>query len=230
MTKLLSSVGLVIALSTATLVAGCSLYFGKDSGNGSGQSQPAGTSPGSVGSAGSASGSAGSGATGSGTQPGFDCTTDAQCAAGCFCSDGICTEGGFCSTDKDCGQGFSCNTKRSSCEPIAVVNPNGTCAGAVTCTTAAPSCPENQVALIKNGCFTGACEAIIACEAAPVCNALQHADDCSARNADCAPVFTGHGCSGTTCGVSDADCTCTSYTFDSCESKTTAGPHVIVAD
>lgn len=238
----LSSVGLAIAVATASMLAGCQLYFGDhSSGNGSGV--VTGTSGSASGSGGSASGS-GSGA------PGVECTSDAQCAAGCFCSDGTCTEGGFCKTDKDCGSGFTCNTARSSCEPTPActkdadcaadqvcdtksgtcnADPAGTCDGTVSCATAAPACPDNQVPLIKDGCFTGACRAISACAVAPVCTALQHQDDCTARAADCAPVFTGHDCHGTTCGVSDVDCTCSSYTFASC---TAAGAtnHIIVGN
>ena len=258
MNKLLSSVGVALMC----LLAGCSLYFGSNSGSGD---------DGSSGPNGPAGGSAGGGSTGSGSPPGFQCNMNSQCAAGCFCSNGVCTEGGFCSTDKDCGNGFHCDTGRSSCIPNPVcttdtscapgsacdaatggcvktcactndadavrqgfgwcdesrntcmkgTDPAGMCLGPVTCTTRAPACPDNQVALVKDGCFTGQCRAIAACEGAPVCTSLQHQDDCDARNTDCSSIFLGHNCHGTTCGTTNTDCVCDSYTFQACDVKGT---------
>lgn len=260
MTKLLSSVGVALAVATVSLLAGCQLYFGS-SGSGSGSGDGTGVS------SGSGNGSSVPG----GNPPGFQCSSDAQCAAGCFCSNGICTEGGFCSTDKDCGPNFHCDVGRSSCIPnpqctandqckpgsacdtasgACVVtcactsdadaiqqgfgwcdetrntcmngtDPAGMCLGDITCTTPMPACPDGQVALIKDGCFTGACRAIAACEGAPACTSLQHQTDCDARSTDCTSLFVGHNCHGTTCGTSDADCTCESYTFQSCDVKGT---------
>ncbi|HEX2687776.1 MAG TPA: hypothetical protein VHN14_14215 [Kofleriaceae bacterium] len=252
MNKLLSAVGLAMVFATASLLAGCQLYFGDHSNGGSG---PKGT-----------------GSSGPGNPPGFSCNGDAQCAAGCFCADGVCTEGGFCGNDKDCGTGFHCDTTRSSCIPnpqcttnaqcmpgsmcdtstggcmatctctgdadavkkgfgwcdeargtcMTGSDPAGTCTGTVTCTTPAPTCPDGQVPLRKDGCFTGQCRAIAVCEAAPACNALQHQGDCVNRATDCTTVFTGHNCHGTTCGISNVDCTCDSYTFSACEDKITS--------
>ena len=117
------------------------------------------------------------------------------------------TNGGGCVTTCKCtsdadaikqGAGW-CDETRGTCMPGT--DPAGACTGAVICTTAPPACPENQVPLVKDSCFTGACRAIAACEAAPVCKALQHQDDCASRSADCSAVFTGHNCHGTTCGV-----------------------------
>src|ERR1700691_2303684 len=48
---------------------------------------------------------------------GYTCGSNADCAAGCYCSNGECTEGGFCGSDSDCGSGYTCDTTRSSCEP-----------------------------------------------------------------------------------------------------------------
>ena len=255
MNKLLSSLGVAIAVATVSLLAGCQLYFGSSGSSG--------------GSGGGANG--GGGGTGDGNPPGFKCTMDNQCAAGCFCANGVCTEGGFCATDKDCGGGFHCDTSRSSCIPnpqctadsqckqgamcdiksgacvatcsctsdadaikagfgwcdearstcMTGTDPAGMCLGTISCTGPAPACPDNQVPLIKDGCFTGKCRAITACEGAPVCGSLQHQDDCDARAADCKSTFTGHNCHGTTCGVSDTDCVCESYTFADCEKKGT---------
>ena len=246
MIKLLHSVGVAIALATVSLLAGCQLYFGNGSSNGSSAGDPNQGSP-----------------------PGAKCGSDVQCAAGCFCANGTCTEGGFCGNDKDCGAGFHCDTARSSCIPnpactkneqcnpgsmcdtngkgcvatcacandsdaikqgfgwcdevrgtcMTGTDPKGACLGTITCTTPAPSCPDGQVALRKDGCFTGECRAISVCEAAPSCDALTHQDDCASRSSDCAIVFTGHNCHGTTCGVSDVDCVCESYTFNACQAK-----------
>lgn len=212
MNKLLSSVGLAIAVATVSLVTGCQLYFNDNHDHQSG------------------GGSAGGGSAGSGaSQPGFSCTTDVNCAAGCFCSDGTCTEAGFCSTDKDCGDGFVCDTTRSSCKP-APPAPVVTCAGdpATTCTTAAPACAVGQTPLLQDGCFTGACGAIATCDAAPACDALQHQDDCKARTTDCAQVFVGRNCTGTTCGVSTVDCTCESYTYAACDSATSTSARLLI--
>lgn len=252
MTKLLSSVGVALV----TLLAGCSLYFGSNGSGGDGQNGPSGS---------------GGGNNGTGNPPGFQCNADAQCAAGCFCANNVCTEGGFCAADKDCGNGFHCDVSRSSCIPNAKctadtqckpgsacdtksggcvvtcacatdgeavmkgfgwcdesrntcmtgTDPAGMCLGSITCTTQAPACPENQVPLVKDGCFTGTCRAIASCEGAPVCTSLQHQDDCDARTTDCSSVFLGHNCHGTTCGINDTDCVCESYTFQSCQTKGT---------
>jgi hypothetical protein len=260
--KLLSSAGLAIAVAAASLLSGCQLYFGdhKDSGSNSNPQPP---NPG-----------------GAPVPPGFACTTDVQCAAGCFCADGTCTEAGFCKTDTDCGTGFTCDTARSSCKPLpsctadgqcspgsacdaatgscvvtckcasdaeavqqgagwcdetrstcmAGTDPAGACTTAVTCTTGAPACGEGQVPLVKDGCYTGTCRDIAVCEAAPACSALQHQDDCASRSADCSEVFTGFNCHGTTCGVSDVDCTCASYNFTSCHATNTTTNRLLIGD
>jgi Cys-rich repeat protein len=259
MTKLLSSVGLAIVVATASLAGGCQLYFsdhGNSNGNGAG------------------------GNNGPGREPGLSCSGDTQCAAGCFCSDGVCAEGGFCKTDQECGNGFVCDTARASCKPAAQckadaqcqagsvcdpasnscvvtckcssdaeaiaqgsawcdetrntcmsgADPAGACLGSSTCAVSRTPCPEGQVALVKDGCFTGQCRDIAVCESTPVCGSLQHEDDCDARSNECAPVFVGHNCHGTTCGVSTVDCVCESYSFSDCEASTTATPRIVVGN
>jgi hypothetical protein len=255
MNKLLSSVGLAISLAMAFLLAGCQLYFGdRDS------SDPA---------------------HGGGNPPGFDCKDDANCAAGCFCSErGICTEAGFCGKDSDCGNGFHCDVARSSCIPnpactqndqcaqgamcdgkscvktcsctsdmeaisqgagwcdearatcMPGLDPKGACTGEVTCATAPPKCTEGNVALVKDGCFTGECRAIAVCEAAPSCTSLQHQNDCGARAADCGIITIGRGCrrqDGSACQPGDVEpvCHCDSYEFAGCEAKTSPTPRTI---
>jgi hypothetical protein len=211
MNKLLTSVGLAIAVATASLLTGCQLYFDDHNDRHSSSPDPNG------------------GSSGPGAQPGFSCTTDANCAAGCFCADGTCTEAGFCSTDKDCGDGFICDVARSSCEP-GQAPPAVTCAGtaSATCTATAPACPAGQTPLLQDGCFTGVCGDIATCDAPPTCEALQHQSDCSARTADCTQVFVGRNCKGTTCGVSAEDCTCESYTYAACDAMSASTQNLLI--
>lgn len=155
--------------------------------------------------------------------PNPQCTGDAQCATGSMCDtkSGACQATCTCTSDADAIKaGFGwCDETRSTC--MTGADPAGMCLAAVSCTTPPPACPDNQVALVKDGCFTGQCRTIAACEGTPACPQLQHQDDCDTRTADCASVFTGHNCHGTTCGVSDTDCTCDSYTFAACDAKGT---------
>jgi len=261
MNKLLSSVGLAIAIATASLLTGCQLYL-NDRSNGD---DPHTGSP------------------GPGRPPGFQCNSDTQCAAGCFCADGVCAEAGFCAADKDCGTGFVCDVARASCKPVPAcatdvdcpagsacdpqagscavtckctsdaeavqqgagwcdetrgtcmigTDPAGACLGDVTCTDKIPLCAEGEVALVKDGCYTGECRAIGVCEGAPVCGSLQHETDCDARGGDagdCSAVFLGHQCHGSTCGTSTVDCVCDFYTYAACEAKdtTTTTPRIVI--
>jgi len=140
MNKLVQSLGLMVALATTSMLAGCELYFGSHDHNGGGSTwnycgsdgyytchgdsctwvSPTCPAPGSGGS-------------------GYECTSSTDCAAGCYCSSGTCEEGGFCATDQDCGPGYHCNTDRSSCEPN-----DGSGSGTPTCTGDA-TCPTGQI-------------------------------------------------------------------------------------
>ena len=208
MNKLLSSIGLAMV----TLLAGCSLYFGNSNGNGNAGTNPGGGSD--------------------GNPPGYSCSANGDCAPGCFCQSGTCAEGGFCATDKDCGNGFHCDAARSSCIPNPPP-PAELCLASVTCATSAPTCDVGQVPLVKDGCYTGACRAIAACEAAPACAAIQHEGDCMDRSRDCTPVYSGFGCTkpdGSACHVGDTNCNCTSFAFAMCVAKGAGVASVIVAD
>jgi len=125
MTKLLHSLALLTAFAALGTLAGCELYFGSDNNGGNwsycgpdGQYQCSGNSCHWVGSTctnpGSGSGGQGSG---SGSGSGYECTSNTDCAAGCYCQNGVCTEGGFCTQNSDCGPGYICDTNRSSCVP-----------------------------------------------------------------------------------------------------------------
>lgn len=280
MNKLLQSFGLVVAIAAFGTLAGCDLYFGGNGNGGSwsycgadGQYSCQGNdctwvSP--TCSSGSGSGStSGSGSSGSGSGSGYMCQSNSDCAAGCYCQNGTCTEGGFCTQDSDCGPGYHCDTQRSSCEPgcssdaacpsgqycdtssstctasctcmtdadavqqgfgycdesrntcMPGTDPNGSCAGSVTCNTAKPTCPSGQVPTIVNGCWTGNCEAVSACDAAPACSNINDEQDCLGRS-DCSAVYTGINCKkpdGTACHAGDTNCTCQNFQFNSCTSK-----------
>jgi len=146
----------------------------------------------------------------------FTCTRHLDCAAGCYCASGTCAEAGFCGSDADCTAGFTCDRDRSSCEPVGP-----SCGGDVVCTATAPACPDHQVPLVENGCYSGACRAIADCEGAPRCGMLAHEDDCLARS-DCGGVYEGLDCEkpdGSACHAGDSGCVCASFVCASCEAK-----------
>jgi len=146
MNKLLQTLGLMVALATTSMLAGCELYFGSHDHNGGGGTWNYCGSDGYYQCHGDSctwvSATCPDGTTGS-AGSGYECTSSADCAAGCYCANGTCNEGGFCATDTDCGPGYHCNTDRSSCEP----NPPGCqsdtdCANGSTCDTASGLCTE----------------------------------------------------------------------------------------
>jgi hypothetical protein len=147
MKKLVNCLGLLVALTALGTLAGCELYFGPDhggswsycgsdgqyscQGNDCHWTSPTCTDPGS---GGGGQGMGGSGSNGTGSE----CSSNAQCAAGCYCSSGTCTEGGFCTQNSDCGPGYFCDTNRSSCEPGCTSNAD--CASGSICDTATSQC------------------------------------------------------------------------------------------
>jgi hypothetical protein len=257
MIKLLHSVGVAIAVATVSLLAGCQLYFGSSgSGDGNGSGNPPGSqcnrdtqcAPGCFCSDGicTEAGFCGSDKDcGNGFHcdvarascvPNPTCTKDDQCTQGSMCdpAGGGCVATCACTNDADAvNQGFSwCDEARNTC--MGGTDPAGACLGTITCTTAAPACPEGQVPLRKDGCFTGQCRAISVCEGAPSCNALQHENDCLPRTTDCTPVYNGHECTkpdGTACHAGDTDCQCKFFTFATCEDRGNApAPRIIITD
>lgn len=153
------------------------------------------------------------------------CTSDANCGAGQICDNGSCSDTCTCASDAEATQGGYgwCDEGRGTCMPGS--DPAGQCAGDITCPTAAPNCAEGQVPLILNGCYTGECRAITACGETPACDALDHEQDCLNRNTDCSAVYTGTGChkpDGSACHAGDQNCTCTNFSFHSCEPRTMA--------
>ncbi len=154
---------------------------------------------------------------------GNSCASNKDCAAACYCDTekGTCEEAGFCSEARDCPDGFVCD-ERSSCVPGG-----GSCAGAIatSCTNGAPKCPEGSVPLVSNGCYYDEngdgqfdCSAVTDCAVAPACPAYQHTSDCAA--AGCYTITRGNNCTtpnGQPCMAGSTNCTCESYTFDSCQ-------------
>lgn len=249
MNKLLSSVGLAILVATASL-AGCQLYFG-DRDDDDVHGNPPGykcnndlqcaagcycADDGVCEEAGFCLTDKECG-TGficdkarSSCKPAPACTRDDQCEAGSICDPGVraCVVTCKCTTDAEAvaqGAGW-CDEGRGTCMKGA--DPAGACLGEVTCDVDGPKCAAGEVPLVKDGCYTGSCRAITACEGAPVCGSLQHDADCKARSTDCSPVYIGRDCTGTTCGVSPDDCRCAQYLFNECEVKVTPQPRVVV--
>lgn len=273
-----SYLSLMVAMTMS--LTGCELYFGNDHSDNSwsycgqdgyyqcdnndcywqGSECPAGTDPNSM--------------------TGYQCKDSTDCAAGCYCANGTCEEAGFCTVDADCGNGYFCNTQRSSCEPtntqpepetscvtdadcktgsycspdtytctatctctsdasavsqnfaycdesrstcLPGIDPAGDCTGTVTCNLGRPACPEGQVALISDGCYTGQCEAINSCSAAPGCAAFTNESDCQAATT-CSLSYTGVNCHNNvnpniSCTQGAANCVCDSYVFASCSNS-----------
>ena len=119
------SFALLVACMT-TMLAGCELYFGDGHDHNDSQWNYCGSDgyyicsgdncewqgpncPAGVGGSGSP--------TGNGSGSGYECNANTDCAAGCYCANGTCEEAGFCTQDSDCGNGYHCDTQRSSCEP-----------------------------------------------------------------------------------------------------------------
>ena len=280
---MMKPIALLVALSTTVMLAGCELYFGSshdrwDYCGSDGYHQCDGDNCEWV------SPSCPEG-TGSGGQPnGYNCTSSADCAAGCYCQNGVCEEAGFCTQDSDCGQGYVCNKDRSSCEPapqptpcavdsecaqgeycspdtltctatctctndqqaidggygwcdesrntcLPGQDPAGSCGGEATCTTAQPTCPVGQVPTLIDGCWTGSCRDYAACDVNPVCGHINDEPNCLGRS-DCSGVYTGLNCTkpdGSACQSGDTNCTCTSFVFASCHTRT-AARQVLVKD
>lgn len=87
----------------------------------------------------------------------------------------------------------------------------GLCYAPVDCTSEPPACPADTMPGIAEGCWTGYCIPVADCEAEPACSSIDVEASCVART-DCTPLYRGEDCS-----CDDSGCTCTSWTFTSCE-------------
>jgi len=148
------------------------------------------------------------------------CTDDGDCLGGQYCENGQCTTSCTCTNDMEAQEaGYDwCDETRGTCMPGT--DPSGSCAGEITCATDAPRCPEGQVPVILDGCYTGECRAITSCDATPACENLQHEADCLGRAADCGAVYVGRNCrkpDGTACQAGDTGCVCERFDFNVCE-------------
>jgi hypothetical protein len=85
----------------------------------------------------------------------------------------------------------------------------GSCTETADCAMAPPECPENTVAGVRDGCWTGYCIPLDECETRPSCSEQSEAQ-CVSRE-DCEPVYEGLDC---TCD--GEDCTCAEWVFESC--------------
>jgi len=96
------------------------------------------------------------------------------------------------------------------------------CAGTVTCDSAAPVCPSGEVPLVAGGCYSGACALVSRCDAPPLCAVINDEADCLARP-DCSTFYKGLDCTnpdGAACHSGDTDCTCANFEFASCQGQT----------
>ena len=149
------------------------------------------------------------------------------------CDDGNKVDGDGCSKDcksnEKCGNGIVDTTKGEQCDDGNMINTDactntctlptaGSCAGTITCNIVPPVCPSNKVPLIKDGCYTGECQLLTACDVPPSCEAIHNENACSART-DCDAVYNGINCrrpDGAVCRAGDAQCVCESFNFASC--------------
>jgi hypothetical protein len=178
MKKLLSSLGLLLAIGAAS--TGCTFYFGPDDDDDDGDYysycddsgcytcyEPTGECWRDGG--------------------GFGCSSDADCAAGCFCEGeeygpGYCVETGFCSSTADCAPGFVCDD-RGSCVPD----------GSTGCETY--GCPEGSFCAADGTCIpdTLGCDSDDDCAAACYCDETVGAcveSSVCASDADCGDGLT----------------------------------------
>ncbi|MGE0870233.1 MAG: hypothetical protein AB7P03_16835 [Kofleriaceae bacterium] len=125
----------------------------------------------------------------SATCPDLTCTSDADCAAGCYCSvSGVCEEAGFCSNDEQCGDGYHCDETRSSCVPDVCMS-DAECDSGEYCDAA-----------------TGGCSA--SCSCTDDASAQQQGwAYCDEGRMTCMPASAGGTCGGeSTCNVAAPGC------------------------
>lgn len=207
MNKLLACLGLITALA----LSGCTLYFGDEN---SSNDCPAGTYPG-YDDYGFETCVAGGGG-------GYYCTTDNQCASGCYCDEtaGICNEAGYCAADSDCGIGYECDCS-SSCVPAGTETrscgtscwetgcPAGTVCGADgTCIPDGLSCTDDTQCAAGCYCVNGTCEESSVCTSDTDCPADQHCDTTRSTCVPGAPPPVDHpSCAGEiTCSFGPPTC------------------------
>ena len=55
--------------------------------------------------------------------PPLTCNTDVDCAAGCYCENGVCEESSVCTSDSQCPAGQICDEPRGTCIPLPPLPP-----------------------------------------------------------------------------------------------------------
>jgi hypothetical protein len=192
MNKLLQTFGLMVALATTSMLAGCELYFGSHDHKGGGGTWNYCGTDGYYQCHGDSCTWVSPTCPAPGSGSGYECTSSTDCAAGCYCASGSCQEGGFCATDSDCGPGYHCNTDRSSCEPNG-----GSGSGSNNSCSSDASCPEGQT------CQDNSCTATCVCDtdASAVKQGFGYCDE---SRQTCMP---GSDPSGTCAGTPPATCT-----------------------
>jgi hypothetical protein len=151
------------------------------------------------------------------------CDWDSDCPSGQYCEyDHKCVATCTCATDAEAiagGWGW-CDETRNTCLPGA--DPNGSCAGDITCTTAQPTCPAGQVAKSFDGCWTNECVDYASCDVPATCGRITDETNCMTRSTDCYSTYTGINCkksNGTACQAGDTGCTCDSFVWAKCNAK-----------
>jgi hypothetical protein len=144
-----------------------------------------------------------------GSGAGSGCTCQPTCVPVDPTCNLTCPSGEVCM--ESCSASGSCI---DSCIPSS--QDPGQCSGPVTCNMAPPACPPGTTAGIDNDCYTGYC--IPNADCAPEdCASITTEAACTARS-DCEAVYT-----GTNCTCDESGCTCTTLTFDRCESLASSG-------
>jgi hypothetical protein len=146
-----------------------------------------------------------------------NCSSDAECAAGCYCLNGNCEETSICTADNQCRAGETCDENRTTCEPIT-----GTCSTPADCNVAPPTCGAGELAAVAHGCDPGHCLPEASCPdapPAPTCEEINDWAQCIAAAPECTAVVTGTNChnpDGSVCGPMDTGCVCDTYQFVDC--------------
>ena len=130
---------IVLAIATVFSLTGCELYFGGHDGNGGGSGGDRWTycaNDGYYVCTGDNCEWAGARCP---SDPNYTCTMNSDCAAGCYCNNGVCEEAGFCGTNGACPTGFHCDDARSSCVPDGCTT-DANCPAGQYCDTGTSSC------------------------------------------------------------------------------------------
>ena len=134
-----------------------------------------------------------------------DCPDDAHCNAAEVCLPPPGCEDPSGDPDSDPGLGKCDAVCYGMCVPDVPIDP-GSCTGDIFCDAEPPGCPPDSVPGRRDGCWTGFCIPVEACDdpppPPPLCPDI--GEEAACIDAGCSPLYVGEDC---TC---DADgCTCT---------------------